>query len=80
MRQISTHGHGNHCSCRFLARAVGCDPKTIRFDYCRHVLMKRWRVECNHGCFDEKPAIAADEKWHDIGPIDPVKAILLGNE
>ncbi len=42
--------------------------------------MRRWRVECNHGSNYEESVSTSDEKWRDIGPIDPVKAILLINE
>lgn len=72
--------HGNLCACRALAEAMGCDPKTIRFEYCRAVLMKHWHLECNHGCQKEEPEVKAGEKWHDVGPIDPIKAILIKNE
>jgi hypothetical protein len=37
-------------------------------------------VECNHGYLVE-PAVADNElKWHNVGQIDPVKAILIMNE
>lgn len=42
--------------------------------------MKRWIVECNHGCMDKAPAPKLSSKWHETGPIDPVKAILIMNE
>lgn len=35
---------------------------------------------CNHGCLDEPPVVNSSEKWHDVGPIDPVKAIIFKNE
>lgn len=70
--------HGNRCSCRLLAELVGCDPKTIRFTYCQAVLMKHWVIECNHLCHDDVPAeLGRSSKWRDIGPIDPVKTILI---
>jgi hypothetical protein len=69
--------HGDRCVCRTLALAVGSDPKMLTYNYCRSVLQKRWIVECNHGCL----AVAdSDLKWHDVGQIDPVKAILIMNE
>ena len=80
MPHISKQNHGNLCSCRLLAQAVRCDPKVIRFEYCWNVLMKRWRVECNHGCSHEVPVVITDEKWHEFSPIDPVKVILIVNE
>jgi hypothetical protein len=43
-------------------------------------VMKRWVVECNHGCMDKAPASKLSSKWHETGPIDPVKAILIMNE
>lgn len=72
--------HGNRCSCQLLAEAVGCDPKTIRFNYCQAVLWKHWDVECNHGGRDRPAKPDSSGKWHDLGPIDPIKAILIKNE
>lgn len=80
MAQPKNVDHGNRCSCRLLAEAVGCSPKTVRYAYCHAVLMRRWIVECNHGCCDEVVITERDDKWHDLGPIDPVKAILIMNE
>ncbi|MFZ2853810.1 MAG: hypothetical protein WAZ34_06830 [Rhodocyclaceae bacterium] len=72
--------HGDRCVCRTLALAVGCDPKRLSYNYCRAVLQKRWIVECNHGCL-AVPVVADSElKWHDLGQIDPVKAILIMNK
>lgn len=48
--------HGSRCSCRILAETVGCKPEAIAFSFCQAVLMKRWVVECNHGCMDKAPA------------------------
>lgn len=70
--------HGNRCTCRMLAMAIGCNPKTLTYNYCRTVLQKRWFVECNHGCCNEQET-ASREAWHDLGPIDPIKAILIVN-
>ncbi|TXT24902.1 MAG: hypothetical protein FD131_4797 [Rhodocyclaceae bacterium] len=72
--------HGDRCSCRVLAEATGCEPDTIRFSYCQAVLMKRWAMECNHGCRHGSAGSGSGDKWHDVGPIDPVKAILISNE
>ena len=80
MAQPKNVDHGNRCSCRLLAEAVVCSPKTVRYAYCHAVLMRRWIVECNHGCCDEVVITERDDKWHDLGPIDPVKAILIMNE
>lgn len=72
--------HGNRCSCRLLAEAVGIEPGTITFHYCQTVLMKRWVIECNHGCRQGLATAGGSGKWHDLGPMDPVKAILIMNE
>lgn len=72
--------HGSRCSCRLLADAVGCSAKAIRFTYCQAVLMKHWAIECNHNCHDEPAAPVRSVPWHDVGPIDPIKAILIRNE
>ena len=80
MGHFYTLQHGNRCSCKLLAEAVGCDPNTIQFEYCRSVLMKHWRLECNHGCQDEEPEVNSGNKWRDIGPMDPIKAILVTNQ
>jgi len=72
--------HGNRCTCRMFAIAVGCDPKVLTYNYCKTVLQNHWVVECNHGCCDEQPNAPASERWHDLGPMDPIKAILIKNE
>lgn len=72
--------HGDRCVCRTLALAVGCDPKLLSYNYCREVLQKRWIVECNHGCLAAALMANSELKWHDVGEIDPVKAILIMNE
>jgi hypothetical protein len=71
--------HGNRCSCRLLADLIGCHPKMVRFTYCQAVLMKHWTMECNHGCHDEIVESGSIGKWHDVGPVDPVTAILIKN-
>ncbi len=71
--------HGDRCSCRLLAEAVGCDPKAVRFSYCQKVLMKRWVIECNHGCCHAAPASGSSDRWHEVGPMDPIKALLIKN-
>lgn len=72
--------HGNRCSCRLLAEAVGCNPKTIRFTYCQAVLMKHWDIECNHGCRDVPMESRRSFNLHGVGPIDPIKAVLIKNK
>ncbi len=71
--------HGNRCSCRLLASLVGCKPNAISFTYCQAVLMKHWVMECTHGCHAEIVESVRSDKWHGLGPIDPIKAILIGN-
>ena len=80
MKTPARDEHGSRCSCRILAEVVGCKPEAIAFSFCQAVLMKRWVVECNHGCMDKAPASKLSSKWHETGPIDPVKAILIMNE
>lgn len=41
--------------------------------------MKRWLVECNHGCHDGLAPAAQGSQWGSIGPIDSVKAVLIRN-
>ncbi|HRL78524.1 MAG TPA: hypothetical protein PLC86_22960 [Candidatus Accumulibacter phosphatis] len=72
--------HGNRCSCRLLAEAVGCNSKTIRFTFCQAVLMKHWTVECNHGCPDALGECRRSVSLHGVGPINPIKAILIKNK
>lgn len=72
--------HGDRCSCCLLAAAVGCAASTIRYSYCQAVLMKRWVMECNHGCHGGPVRTGRSSKWRDVGPIDPIKAILIKNE
>lgn len=73
--------HGELCSCRLLAQAVGMDPRALSFGYCHAVLQRRWRMSCHHGEPMSAPAIARlGEHWRDAGPIDPVKAILMSND
>jgi len=80
MQGANLRDHGNRCGCRLLAEAIGCGPKTIRFDYCKTVLMKHWVIDCNHGCLNAPSEAGRSAKWHDVGPIDPIKAILIKNE
>lgn len=41
--------------------------------------MRHWTLECNHGCLQAEASGSGAEKWHDVGPLDPVKAILIKN-
>lgn len=72
--------HGGHCDCELLALAFGVSPGAISFDYCHRVLQKHWRITCRHGSHHAEPVSGTGERWRDIGPIDPVKAILISNE
>lgn len=80
MNNVNHSSHGSRCSCQVLASTVGCDSGAILFGFCRAVLMKRWIIECNHGCLGAEVEIQRDDKWHGVGPIDSVKAILIKNE
>jgi len=42
--------------------------------------MKHWRLECNHGCQHGVAQAKNSDKWRGIGPIDPIKVILIKNE
>lgn len=72
--------HGDRCSCRILADVVRCSYKTLTFSYCQAVLKKRWAMECNHGCTHTAKEEPRSEKWHGVGAIDAVKAILIEND
>ena len=73
--------HGEQCSCKLLAQAAGVDPRNLSFGYCQRVLQRRWRVTCNHGESISKPAVTGlAGHWRDVGSIDSVKAILMGND
>lgn len=80
MNHLNHSGHGNLCTCRILAEAVHCKPDVLLFSYCQSVLRKRWIIECNHGCQYIQPPTASHEKWHELGAMDPIKAILVENE
>jgi hypothetical protein len=71
------HEHGDQCGCRLLASAVGADPSTVDFTYCRAVLQKRWRVRCNHGGGVSAIRATPELPLHD--PHDAVQAILVAN-
>lgn len=71
---------GNRCPCRLLAEAAGGSPKTPRFAFCQAVLMKHWVVECNHGCPDAPGESQRSVSLYGVGPINPIKAILIKNK
>ena len=73
--------HGERCSCTLLALATGLDPRDLSFEYCFRVLQKRWRMTCRHGQRSSAPAASGlVEHWRRVGPLDPVKAILMSND
>lgn len=73
--------HGEHCSCKLLALAVGLDPRALSNEYCRQVLQKRWRMTCRHGeCASGPVATGLVDRWRGVASIDPVKAILISND
>lgn len=69
--------HGSHCSCRALARAMGIPESSIDFNYCRNVLQKHWRVNCDHlpVVIRARPNIQLPP--HDSD--DPVQLALIAN-
>jgi hypothetical protein len=73
--------HGGHCDCKLLALALHLDPRTISLDYCQRVLQEHWRMTCRHGSQEPMPREQClADRWRDMGPMDPVKAILLDQE
>lgn len=81
MTEYSKHiEHGEVCSCKVLAQACGIDPNLLTFDYCHRVLHKHWRMTCRHGQPESVPVqTGLSAHWRDVGPIDPIKAILISN-
>lgn len=78
-RSLQRSSHGGHCECEQLAAALGCDPSTITFDFCLHVLQRHWRMNCRHGSVADGPHLSSARNWKDAGPTDAVKAILISN-
>ena len=73
--------HGDQCDCKALAAAAGLDPRALSDRYCRAVLQKRWRLVCRHGEAARPaspPGLA--KHWRGVGPVDPIKAILMSND
>jgi len=72
--------HGPGCECLKLLALVGGDRRSMRYGFCVHVLQKHWQLTCQHGELESTPtAVRAVDRWHDLGTIDAVKAILLKN-
>ena len=42
--------------------------------------MKHWVVECNHGCPDAPGESQRSVSLYGVGPINPIKAILIKNK
>lgn len=73
-------GHGPRCDCLLLSAATQGCADAVTFSYCRHVLQKRYAMTCMHGDMAPRQGtVKVPEKWHDLGEIDAVKAILLTN-
>jgi hypothetical protein len=62
-----------------LAAAIGCSPGVLGVAFCRKVLMKRWRMDCNHLCRKASINGRQSDRWKTVGPVDPIKAILIQN-
>lgn len=72
--------HGTQCQCLLLAAAVAPKGEGLRFGYCLHVLQKHWRMTCRHGeVGPPETQRKGSEKWHDLGEMDGVKAVLVKN-
>lgn len=48
VHRVEPMTHGEQCSCRLLAQALGRDPEAISFGYCSRVLQRHWRMTCHH--------------------------------
>jgi len=72
--------HGDRCTCRLLAEAMGCDPAVLSFSMCRSVLQRRWVMHCNHGAPSVDEHKKSSSRWRELGEIDPIKAILIKND
>jgi hypothetical protein len=72
--------HGARCDCALLARALGHDPRSISYEFCRNVLQRHWGMTCRHG---EARTVAASptlaEGWKTVGGLTPTSAILVEN-
>jgi hypothetical protein len=69
--------HGDHCSCRLLAQAIGVPAYTLDYIYCRLVLQRHWRMRCNHG--GRQAAVPVTPQFPRVDLHDPVQAALLAN-
>ena len=55
------------------------DSRLVSFAFCQRVLQGHWRMTCRHGRPESEPVAGADERMKDVGPVDPVKAVLMVN-
>lgn len=69
--------HGVHCSCRALAAATGVEPSSIDYNFCRRVLQKRWRINCDHIPHVSPSKVTPEPPPHDSR--DPLHALLIAN-
>lgn len=69
--------HGSHCTCRLLAEAAGADPSAIDYDFCRRMLQKRWRMNCDHVPSVVRPKVTPRLPPRDSR--DPVQLLLIAN-
>lgn len=71
--------HGHQCSCRFLSAAARARPEDIPFAHCLKVLMRRWRLHCDHGETFTPPRETGVERWASVveGRPDALRDILI---
>lgn len=69
--------HGEYCSCRALAAATGVKPSSIDYAFCRSVLQKRWRINCDHVPHMSRAKVTREPPPHDSR--DPLHALLIAN-
>jgi len=72
--------HGDCCTCRLLAEAMGSDPATVSFSFCRSVLQRHWVMHCNHGSLAVVERKENSSRRRGLGEMDPIKAILIKND
>ena len=69
--------HGEHCSCRALATAIGVKPSSIDYAFCHLVLQKHWRMSCDHIPDVSPKKVTREPPPHDSR--DPLHALLIAN-
>lgn len=73
-------GHGDRCTCRLFAEAMGCDSAIVSFSFCRSVLQQRWVLHCNHGSLPGEERMKSSSRWRGLGKLDPIKVVLIRND